>query len=314
MAKTNTKVLINKSDELTINKSSDKQVFARHETFHPRYGWLKKGFDVAVENPTIYLNDDAPTILGVGKNMVRSIRYWCKAFKLLDDSSDQPSDLGNKLLADDGFDPFLEDPATLWVLHWHLLKSPCLATAWYYFFNSFRATEFSTKDMEIALGKYRDQVAPIIANSSLEKDISCFLRMYVSKYEQDATPREDSLNCPFAELGLIHKTGDPKKYTFRFGAKRNLPAEIIVYACLEYAHTIGEDQRTINISRLLYDSGSPGQAFKLSEMAICEAIEKIARHNKKLSFNETAGLIQFSFTTEPQKLANNILTDYYKNR
>ena len=58
-------------------------VFARHETFHPRYGWLRKGFVAARNDPQIFLRKDAHISLGVGKNMARSIRYWCHAFKLL---------------------------------------------------------------------------------------------------------------------------------------------------------------------------------------------------------------------------------------
>ena len=54
-------------------------IFARHETFHPRFGWLKKGYDAAVKNNNIFLEEDAAVTLGVGKNMVRSIRYWCSA-------------------------------------------------------------------------------------------------------------------------------------------------------------------------------------------------------------------------------------------
>lgn len=98
-------------------------VFARHETFHPRFGWLKKGFDWAQRDSGIFLRDDAPVRLGVGKNMVRSIRYWCSAFKVLED--DIPSEFGKKLLAEDGWDEFLEDPASLWLLHWNLLKPTC---------------------------------------------------------------------------------------------------------------------------------------------------------------------------------------------
>lgn len=40
-------------------------VFARHETFHPRFGWLKKGFDKAIENPDVSLSETAPSVLGV---------------------------------------------------------------------------------------------------------------------------------------------------------------------------------------------------------------------------------------------------------
>ncbi len=110
-----------------------KPIFARHETFHPRFGWLKKGFDRARNNSRIFLAEDAPVLLGVGKNMVRSIRYWCEAFKLLED--DQPTIFGEALLGDQGWDAYLEDPASLWLLHWKLLETPCLASAWWFTFN-----------------------------------------------------------------------------------------------------------------------------------------------------------------------------------
>ena len=51
--------------------------FSGHETFPFRYPWLKKGFDAVGEDPHVFLRDDAITTLGVGKNMVRSIRHWC---------------------------------------------------------------------------------------------------------------------------------------------------------------------------------------------------------------------------------------------
>jgi len=103
-------------------------IFARHETFHPRFGWLKKGFDAVCGDPDIFLAEDAHIQLGVGKNMAKSIRYWCKAFKLTDDSG--ITEFGQQLLSEDGFDPYLEDSASLWLLHWQLLKPPCWATAW----------------------------------------------------------------------------------------------------------------------------------------------------------------------------------------
>ena len=92
-------------------------IFARHETFHPRFGWLKKGFDLVVKDSGIFQRENAPVLLGVGKNMVRSIRYWCKTFKVIEE--DRASEFGRKLFATEGWDSFLEDPASLWLLHWN---------------------------------------------------------------------------------------------------------------------------------------------------------------------------------------------------
>ncbi|HIK11152.1 MAG TPA: DUF4007 family protein [Oscillatoriaceae cyanobacterium M33_DOE_052] len=283
-------------------------IFARHETFHPRFGWIKKGFDKAKEDSDVFLAEDATVRLGVGKNMVRSIRYWCRAFKVLVD--DKPTEFGMKLLDDQGWDPFLEDPASLWLLHWNLLKPTCEAAAWYFTFNVFRAVEFSANDLFMAACNYRETLATRGAESSINKDVTCILRMYVEQLVNSG-PSEDSLDCPFSQLGLIHTAGDAKQYTFRIGQKRNLPPEIVVAACLEYADLVGRKQRTIALSRLLYDMGSPGMVFKLSESALSEAIEQVARQWDKIAISDSAGLIQFYFTESPRHLADEILEQYY---
>lgn len=194
--------------------------FARHETFHPRYGWLKKGYELASQDSGIFNADNAPVRLGVGKNMVKSIRYWCNAFKVLE--NDTPTEFGVQLLSNNGYDPFLENPASLWLLHWNLLKPTCDAAAWYYTFNFFRGGEFYVEDLSSGLRSYQENLGKPTADSSLKKDITCILRMYV---EQRATKGliEDSIDCPFSELGLIHTAGESKRYTFRVGAKATLP-------------------------------------------------------------------------------------------
>ena len=60
-----------------------KPTFARHETFHPRYGWFRKAYAFVAEDPRIFVAKDAPVRIGVGKNMVRAIRFWGLAAKLI---------------------------------------------------------------------------------------------------------------------------------------------------------------------------------------------------------------------------------------
>ncbi|NES24718.1 MAG: DUF4007 family protein [Symploca sp. SIO3E6] len=282
-------------------------VFARHETFHPRFGWLKKGFDAVQKEPKVFLQEDAPVRLGVGKNMVRSIRYWCSAFKVL--KNDSPTEFGKKLLADGGWDEFLENPASLWLLHWHLLKPTCEATAWYFTFQVFRQVEFSATDLQQALCQYRDSLGSRIVDSSLQKDISCILRMYIEQGVKTGAS-EDSIDCPFTELGIIQTIGNSKHYAFQIGSKANLPPEVIVAACLEFTASKGK-QKTISISTLTFDIGSPGLAFKLNEGAIYDAIEQVERDWDDIRLSDSAGLIQFSFTRDANELAQDILDKYY---
>ena len=112
-----------------------KYTFSGHESFQCRNLWLKKGYDF-VNSGKSFNDEDAVVDLGVGKNMVSSIRYWMKAFNLLT-TSDDLTPLAHKLLADDGYDPYLEDEGTLWLLHYELVRKG-FASSYSIVFNELR--------------------------------------------------------------------------------------------------------------------------------------------------------------------------------
>jgi len=301
--------VVSRSEKAVTRKSG---IFARHETFHPRFGWLKKGFDQAAEDPGVFLREDAPVALGVGKNMVRSIRYWCRAFKVL--AEDKPTSFGRQLLEDKGWDPFLEDPASLWLLHWNLLKDPCSATAWAFTFNDFHRAEFSPEDLERDLKQYCDrEFSSSIADSSIKKDVTCILRMYANPITEKSRASEESIDCPFAQLSLIDNLTGTHSFIFRVGPKHSLPVDIIVAACLQYAES-QTSQRRIAISDLAFCPGSPGMVFKLPENSIYGAVEAMVERYGEIHLADSAGLVQFSFEKDPSTLADDILKKYYSSR
>lgn len=294
-------------------------VLARHETFHPRYGWLKKGFDAATSNPEVFHLEDAPVILGVGKNMVRAIRYWCLAFKILEEEQSkrgfvQPSEFGNLLLSEpDGIDPFIEEYSTLWLLHWKLFSPPCQATAWYYAFNNFHRTEFTLIDMITGLTDFLNELFPgfRIAQSSIKKDVNCLIRMYGESRDVSLV-KEETIDSPFTELGLVKRGLEVNQFRFSIGEKINLPDQVLVSCCLDFASLLSRESRTVSITNLLYSPGSPGQVFKLDEQALYAAIERFAIKSDDLTISETAGIIQISFRDDPAAMAIDILRDFYK--
>jgi len=82
---------------------------------------LKKGYDFVCAGHD-FNKPDAVVELGVGKNMVTSIRYWLKVFGLYDGSS--LSDMAKYLFDDQqGKDIYLEDIATLQLLHFNLIHN-----------------------------------------------------------------------------------------------------------------------------------------------------------------------------------------------
>ncbi|MCP4106968.1 MAG: DUF4007 family protein [Desulfobacteraceae bacterium] len=199
-----------------FNKFLNNGFFARHETFCPRYGWLKKGFDrIAGFNgfegdSEIFDRDDAIEKIGVGKNMVRSIRFWCMAFKVIESKeSDQPrisgslkpTQFGEALLSEDGWDPYLEDPASLWLLHWKLFTLPYLATAWSLAVNLSAIGSFTMNDLNQGILEQKESMPSFkkYSDSSFQKDASCFIRMYGPPGKQ----MSEEIECPFTQLELL---------------------------------------------------------------------------------------------------------------
>ena len=298
--------------------------FARHETFHPRYGWLKKGFDCAREDRNVFLRKDVTTTLGVGKNMVRAIRYWCAAYKVLEERPSEqnprlrdvvPTDFGLQLLADDGWDPYLEDPGSLWLLHWHLLRPPCRAPAWWAIFNSQRSPEFSDDALLRELRRFRDERDwDDVVDNSLDKDVRCLLRMYGS-VTQGRDLLEDSVDSPFAELELIRPVpGATREWSINAGPKRSLPDEIVVFACLDYAHT-AQTSRLIGVAGLARNQGSPGRAFALTETALGDALARYAEsHAVSIGLTNAAGNLQLSLPEDLAEAKAAVLERYYLHR
>lgn len=308
------------TSDISSKSTEIKPVIARHETFHPRNGWLKKGLDKLSRNPDLFFRDDGPTVLGVGKNMAKSIRYWLWAFKLTTDEwkgnkavSHSADWLTTNLLDPEGLDPFLEDPASLWLLHWNLLKPPCHATAWNFVFNHFREQEFSSETMFLSLkaylaGKYPETT---FADNSLRNDISCLIRMYARNSERSQFS-EDTLDCPFASMGLLTPVPKSKEFRFVRGSKPTLPDELIVVASLEFIGDFCESAQSVNISRLLYEPSSPGSIFKIGEREICNALEAVSQKNKMISMLESAGRLQLFWKGSLQKIAVDVLSSYYR--
>ncbi len=302
-----------------INELPNSGFFARHETFCPRYGWLKKGFDGVLNDSDIFDAQDAIEKLGVGKNMVRAIRFWGVAFKIIEPDQEsgqqrlsgpmRATRFGERLLSDkNGWDPFLEDPGTLWLLHWKLFVPPIAATAWSYAIN---LGVFSLKDLEQSLIDCKKMIPETArySDSSLEKDASCFTRMY-------APPKKRTLEdveCPFTQLGLLLSGEKTQMFRFDTDIKPSLPNMIFLTACLDYARHSQSDLKTLGLNKIVYHMNSPGAVFKLSETDVGHRLEHAAENLDGVLFTESYGNRQLQFEQEPENLYWEVLTHYFKD-
>ncbi len=296
--------------------------FARHETFHPRYGWFRKAYAVAASDPHIFTQEDAPVMIGVGKNMVRAIRFWGLAAKLIVEDPHSPNPrapgvvptrIGHALFGESGWDRYMEDPGTLWLLHWLLLAPPSRLPVWWLAFNEFNAVEFTDDDLEVAITIQLDAVAEWTNPhpSSLKKDISGLIRTYAPAERSRRTRIDDLLDCPFRELNLIGRSAATDRYRFTLGPKATLPAPIVAYALLDYVSRAGTGGNTVTLSRLAHEPGAPGQAFKLTEVELLAALERVLERTEALSLATLTGAAQLAWSQAPAIVATAILDDYY---
>jgi hypothetical protein len=273
--------------------------FSGHETFPFRYPWLKKGFD-AVEggSGSVFSDDAATTILGVGKNMVRSIRHWCLAAGVVEDDpqggSLRASALGRLLLGNEGLDPYLEDPATLWLLHWQITSNRARATTWWWTFSHFHEPEFSRESLASALFKWTQTLpGKPPAETSVRRDVEVFLRTYVAARQGRGGVAEDSLDCPLVELGIIRQPAGSQTYHFHRGTQQRLPDGVLLFAILRFWETFSPNSETLAAQDIARQPGSPGRLFKVDESSLVERLEGIERLTSgSLSYGETAGLRQ----------------------
>lgn len=283
----------------TASSESRRLAFGGHETFVFRQGWLKKGVDLAAQNPTIFTHPDALVYLGVGKNMVRSIRYWCLATGVLEahpgrhTKALQPTRLGMLLFGEQGWDPYLEDIGTLWLIHWQLVSDVAHSLVWHLVFTTVLEREFTKQHLVETISRQFDKMGLRTTPGIIDREVDVCLRTYVAVRTRAVAVSEDTFDCPLVELGLIRPTREERLYSFAIGPKALLPAEVFGYALLHFLAPIAQQRRTVAVDECLYRPGSPGQAFKLDENSVIAYLETLEEKTSgAIRLNETAGLRQ----------------------
>ena len=291
-----------------MNEAVPNPTFARHETFHPRYLWLKKAYDGVSEDSSAFLQKDAIVKFGVGKNMVNAIRFWSLAFKITKPVKKglEPTQFGDKIFSKDGLDPYLERAETLWVLHWKLLSRPCIVPVWWIALNEITATVVeSDKVLDIVQDRVRNNPQwKTPSEGSVKRDMDVFLHMYTSK--KDRLGIEEYLDCPFRGMTLVKYT-DSKSLRFTFGQKNGLTPQVVAFACVDFALRTNTTE-SISVARLAVEPGGVGNTFKLNERDIIRYLEDACAGTNPLSLEDINGARHLRFDTESTDL---LLKDVY---
>ena len=284
---------------------SNRYSFSGHETFPCRNLWLKKGYDFTAEGN--FNAPDAVVSLGVGKNMVSSIRYWLKVFGMTKD--DQPSELAQHLFEDDGWDPYCEDELTLWLLHYQLVKTG-EASLYKMVFQDYqrRNREFDKQQLQNFLESACKRDGYEVNSSTLAKDINVLLQNYV--YPENVTDPEKCANL-LMNLHLIRFIGREMRinernaeiYGFADVKPEDVPEEVILYALLEF----GSQEKTLSNDAL----SDIALTFCMSMNHLVKVLGQLAqRYPNYITYTDNSGIRNVHIADDVNAIV--VLENYYR--
>jgi hypothetical protein len=283
-----------------------KYTFSGHETFYCRHYWLKKGYDFLNEGNN-FNDPDAVTKLGVGKNMVTSIRFWLRAFDIIDETKDSnkfATKLGTFLFEEENWDPYLEDINSIWLLHYHLVKKGW-ASIYSLFFNKLKNgnKEFSNEKILRGITYLTEAAKQETPNvKTLDNDIRVFRSNYLQP--RKSVNIEDEFNGLLQELHLFEEIGK-KSLVVQNSDRNEISTELFLYSILDRF----EGRNSISAEEIITSTNSPGKVFCMTEHGIIGKLKEIEEKYADITFTEDAGVRELQINNKIDKW--NILSAYY---
>lgn len=278
-------------------------IFSGHESFACKSHWLKRGYDF-VRGENNFNDDDAVVRLGVGKNMVASIKFWLKAIGLLKDAGLVA--LANHLFDDDnGKDPYLEDIGTLWLLHFLLIQTDYATIYKTTFVDYHRQRNIIEKSK---LQNYIKHICfdetgykNLYNDNTVKRDIGVMLHNYCAKNGGNVNI-EDS-NSLFAPLNLICET-EKNTYRFNYDTRSDVPSLIFLYALLVKF----EGRNSISFE----DIAELALIFCLTNNDLLDIINHLCDlYPSEIIFSDVAGIKELQFRATLNSM--DVLDRYYED-
>jgi len=296
---------------MTSNQESLR--FSGHDTFHCKEQWILKGIQLidSQEHISVFNTNNAIPLLGVGKNMVRSIQHWLRAFGILN-KEDTLSEFANLLFLTEELDPYLENEGSLWLLQYYLCKtrySSIFQLIFSRYFSDKATLEFSEYQILNYVNRILvDNNQKEIATKTFNSDFKVFIRTYVSPVKNEKTV-EDDFNAPLLSLNLISDTSrkndvNQSVYRLNRSVQEGLSSEIFAYCLLNEF----EKESPVSIDKIRKTVGS---YLCLSNEGLEIQIDKLCQENNQFVYKEDAGIRQLRFKNNSNEFKNNMLKKHY---
>ncbi len=273
----------------------------RHESFSIREGWLAKGIRNVKENSKTFSSAEATDILGIGTNMVKSLKYWMSATCLIKEENRETSlsEFGNLI---DIYDPYLEDIFSWWLIHIKMMLNFDDAYIYNLFFNKCGKKSFSKRDIYEQLATNLNNEKLEYNENILQDEVNMIIKTYAIDEKIDNP--ENNFISPLSELNLIKKI-DRDTYERNKPEYRNLNYLIVFYLIEQLIE--GKDY--ISIDELIKVDNSPAKLLNLDKNLINEYLDEMKR-NGLVIINRTAGLNMVYF--QKKISLEDIMKEYFE--
>lgn len=264
-----------------VSKMINKVKMKRHESFSIREGWLSKGLLAVKENVKVFSCEESTDILGIGANMVKSLKYWLFATNLIKDEKNSIviTELGNLVLK---YDPYMEDEFTWWMIHINMLLNQEDFYVGNVFFNKCISKNFSKEDVYKIISEHLNQKKLDFNEKILVDEINTIIKTYVVDNTND-TP-ENNFNSPLADLELLKRISKDN-YERLKPDYRSLNYLVVYYLVIQ--NLDGRDY--LSIDELLKIQNSPSKLLNLDKNLFNDYLDDMRREGL-ITINRTAGL------------------------
>lgn len=289
--------------------------FSGHDSFLCKQFWLKKGYDFVKANNS-FAEERAVVKLGVGKNMVSAVQYWMKSFGITD-AKNHVTEIGEFIFDEaTGRDKYIENIATIWLLHYLLVKNDH-ATLYNLFFNEFRRhrIEFSKEHLLTFVEKKQKELGANFNSNTVSNDIAVFIRTYINPSSKNTRESiEEDFSSVLVDLQLMEQIEgrdfEGKKvdyFKIESDMRPEIPTALILFSILD----VKPSGKSISFKELHVGRDMPGSVFAMSKEGLFAKLQEIEKdYNKKgVTFTETAGVQELQFKKELDKM--DILNDCY---
>lgn len=227
--------------------------------------------------------------------MVDAMRHWASVTAVITRKGKRLSltPFGAFLFGEKGADPYLEDEATLWLLHWRIASAAEQFTAGYWFFNRFFSADFLSGEAEGVISEQVRARGLPVSRGMVERDLRVLLRMYAPR---KAVAEDDCLDTPFPELGLIAYEEATQEYRSEMEERETLPSAVIGFAAVQLMRQTGLQSLAVRGSLAPPNCPSLEYSFRLTEESLLHKLEEFCSQVPDMELRQPAGIWQLLLT------------------